>query len=100
VYQYDPLNVINVLRFQSSEELKNLSPELATEIKGYARKYLKAIAGIFEDGVRKGSFMDRNPVAFADIVWDLFAGLVLWKHSNFQLIRNIQYSIETGGLKR
>jgi AcrR family transcriptional regulator len=81
VYQYDPLNVINVLRFQSSEELKNLSPELATQIKDGARKYLRAIAGIFEDGVRKGSFLDRHPVAFADIVWGLFAGLVLWEHT-------------------
>ena len=81
VYQYDPLNVINVLRFQSSDELKNLSPELATKIKSYARKYLRAIAGIFEDGVQKGFFMDRNPVAFADIVWGLFAGLVLWEHT-------------------
>ena len=81
VYEQDPLNVINVLRFQSSEELKNLSPELATQIKDGARKYLRAIAGIFEDGVRKGSFLDRHPVAFADIVWGLFAGLVLWEHT-------------------
>jgi AcrR family transcriptional regulator len=81
VYEQDPLNVINVLRLQSSEELKNLSPELATQIKDGARKYLRAIAGIFEDGVRKGSFLDRHPVAFADIVWGLFAGLVLWEHT-------------------
>ena len=77
VYEQDPRNVINVLRFQSSEELKNLSPELATQIKNGARKYLRAIAGIFEGGVREGSFLDRHPVAFADIVWGLFAGLVL-----------------------
>ena len=81
VYEQDPLNVINVLRFQSSEELKNLSPELASQIKDGARKYLRAIAGIFEDGVRKGSFLDRHTVAFADIVWGLFAGLVLWEHT-------------------
>jgi len=81
VYEQDPLNVINVLRFQSSEELKNLSPELATRIKDDARKYLRAIAGIFEEGVREGSFLDRHPVAFADIVWGLFAGLVLWEHT-------------------
>lgn len=81
VYEHDPMNVINVLRFQSSEELKNLSPELANQIKDDARKYLRAIAGIFEDGVRLGSFLDRHPVAFADIVWGLFAGLVLWEHT-------------------
>jgi len=81
VYQSDPLNVINVLRFQSSEELKNLSPELANQIKDDARKYLRAIAGIFEEGVSEGSFLDIHPVAFADIVWGLFAGLVLWEHT-------------------
>jgi AcrR family transcriptional regulator len=81
VYAYDPLNVINVLRFQSSEELRNLSPELSSQIKDGARRYLRAIAGIFEDGVRREVFLDRHPVAFADIVWALFAGLVLWEHT-------------------
>ncbi|MCP4669327.1 MAG: TetR/AcrR family transcriptional regulator [Deltaproteobacteria bacterium] len=81
VYEHDPLNVINVLRFQSSEELRKLSPELSTQIKNSARKYLRAIAGIFEDGVQEGAFLDRHPTAFADIVWGLFAGLVLWEHT-------------------
>ena len=81
VYEHDPLNVINVLRFQSSEELRKLSPELSSQIKDSARKYLRAIAGIFEDGVREGTFLDRHPTAFADIVWGLFAGLVLWEHT-------------------
>jgi AcrR family transcriptional regulator len=81
VYEQDPLNVINVLRFQSSEALRRLSPELSSQIKDDARKYLRAIAGIFEDGVQEGAFLDRHPVAFADIVWGLFAGLVLWEHT-------------------
>ena len=75
------MNVINVLRFQSSDELKNLSPELANQIKDDAREFLRGIAGIFEDGVQMGSFLDCHPVAFADIVWGLFAGLVLWEHT-------------------
>ena len=33
LYDYDPLNVINVLRFQSSEALRNLSPQLSSQIK-------------------------------------------------------------------
>ena len=81
VYEHDPINVINVLRFQSSEELRNLSPELSSQIKNGARNYLRAIAGIFEEGVREGVFLDRHPTAFADIVWGLFAGLVLWEHT-------------------
>ena len=79
VYLTDPLNVVNVLRFQSRERLLNLSPELSTQISDYTRKYTSAIAQIFEDGVRDGDFLDRHPVAFADIVWSLFSGLVLWE---------------------
>jgi AcrR family transcriptional regulator len=81
VYAHDPVNVINVLRFQSSEALRNLSPELSSQIKNGARNYLRAIAGIFEEGVEKGVFLDRHPTAFADVVWALFAGLVLWEHT-------------------
>ncbi len=81
LYDYDPLNVINVLRFQSSEALRNLSPQLSSQIKDGARKYLRAIAGIFQDGVQAGIFSNYHPIAFADIVWGLYAGLVLWEHT-------------------
>jgi AcrR family transcriptional regulator len=77
VYLTDPLNVVNVLRFQSKERLRNLSPELASRIRDCTQKYMNAIAEIFKDGVKEGSFLDRHPAAFADIVWGLFAGLVL-----------------------
>lgn len=81
VYEHNPLNVINVLRFQSSEELRKLSPELSSQIKDGARQYLRAIAGIYKDGVNKGVFLNRHPTAFADIVWGLFTGVVLWEET-------------------
>jgi AcrR family transcriptional regulator len=77
VYLTDPLNVVNVLRFQSKERLRKLSPELLSQIRNYTQRYMKAIAEIFEHGVQEGTFLDRHPAAFADIVWGLFAGLVL-----------------------
>jgi AcrR family transcriptional regulator len=77
VYLTDPVNVVNVLRFQSKERLRNLSPELSSQIRDYTQKYMKAIAEIFENGVQEGIFLNRHPAAFADIVWGLFAGLVL-----------------------
>jgi len=77
VYLTDPLNVVNVLRFQSKERLRNLSPQLSSKIREHTQKYMKAIADIFENGVKEGIFLDRHPAAFADIVWGLFAGLVL-----------------------
>ena len=77
VYLTDPLNVVNVLRFQSKENLRKLSPKLASQIRDHTQRYMRAIADIYRDGVREGVFLDRHPVAFADIVWSLFAGLIL-----------------------
>ncbi|HDZ90217.1 MAG: TetR/AcrR family transcriptional regulator [Deltaproteobacteria bacterium] len=77
VYLEDPLNVVNVLRFQSRGRLKSLSPELSGQIRECTRQYIRAIADLFQEGVRQGAFLDCHPVAFAEIVWSIFAGLVL-----------------------
>ncbi|MDZ7695612.1 MAG: TetR/AcrR family transcriptional regulator [Deltaproteobacteria bacterium] len=79
VYLLDPLNVVNVLRYQSKERLQKLSPELSSQISDYTRKCMNTLAEIFEKGARNGDLLDRNPAAFADIVWSLFSGLVLWE---------------------
>ena len=81
VYESDPVNLINVLQFQSSQALRNLSPELSAKLRERSGKALRTIAGIFEDGIREDGFMDRHPIALADIVWGLFAGLVLWEET-------------------
>jgi hypothetical protein len=39
------------------------------------------MARVFEEGIEKGEFIDRHPVALADIVWALFSGVVLWEES-------------------
>jgi len=78
VYEFDPLIIINMFHLQSSETLKNLSPELMAEIKELSRKSLSAIAKIFKDGVNEGLFIDKHPVALADTFWALFSGVVLW----------------------
>ena len=77
VYEYDPLNVINVLRFQSSEALRNLSPELSSQIKDQGRRFLRAITGIFQDRIQQDVFLGRHPIAPEGMVWGLFGGLVL-----------------------
>lgn len=79
VYLSDPLNVVNVLRFQSKGRLRHLSPELSSEIRGCTKQYIKAIADLFEEGVREGVFLDCHPVAFAEIIWSVFTGLVLYE---------------------
>jgi AcrR family transcriptional regulator len=78
VYEFDPLIIINMFHLQSSETLKNLSPQLMEEIKVLSRKSLGSIAQIFKEGVDEGIFIDRHPVALADTFWALFSGVVLW----------------------
>jgi AcrR family transcriptional regulator len=81
VYEFDPLILINMFHLQSSEVLKNLSPELLAEIKDLSKGSLKAMSRIFEDGIEKGIFIRKNPLALSDIVWSLFSGIVLWEES-------------------
>jgi AcrR family transcriptional regulator len=78
VYEFDPLIIINMFHLQSSETLKNLSPELLSEIKDLSRKSMGSIAQIFKDGVAQGIFIDRHPVALADTFWSVFSGVILW----------------------
>ncbi len=81
VYDFDPLIIINMFHLQSSETLKNLSPQLMTQIEELSRKSIGAISNIFREGVEKGVFIEKHPVALSDIFWSLFSGVVLWEAS-------------------
>ena len=81
VYDFDPLTIINMFHLQSSETLKHLSESLLEEIKQLSQKSIGAIAKIFEEEMQKGIYVDRHPVALADIFWSLFSGVVLWEAS-------------------
>ncbi len=81
VYEFDPLILINMFHMQSSETLKNLSPDLLSQIETLSRSSLKVMATIFEDGIRRNMFVDRHPTAIADILWSLFSGIILWETS-------------------
>ena len=81
VYDFDPLIIINMFHLQSSETLKNLSETMLEEIKDLSQKSIGAIAKIFEEGIAHGIYVDRHPVALADIFWSMFSGVVLWEAS-------------------
>jgi AcrR family transcriptional regulator len=81
VYDFDPLVLINMFHLQSSETLRNLSPELIQEIKALSRKALRSMAHVFEEGIREKRFIRRHPTAMADSLWALFSGIVLWEES-------------------
>ena len=95
VYEFDPLILINMFHMQSSETLRNLSPDLLEQIETLSRNSMQAIASIFEEGMRKNQFEDRHPTAVADILWALFSGIVLWESSKKQINGNQDYLKET-----
>jgi AcrR family transcriptional regulator len=81
VYEFDPLIVINMFQLQSSETVKNLSPELLGEIIDLSKSSLGIMADIFEKGIKKGVFVNHHPQALADTLWGMFSGLILWEES-------------------
>ncbi len=95
VYAFDPMVIINMFHLQSSETLKNLSPELLTEIKTLSKKTLGHMAGIFEEGIAQGVFIDRHPTALADIFWALFSGVILWEASKNVINQDKDYLMAT-----
>ena len=81
VYEFDPMILINMFHLQSSETLKNLTPELLLEIKDLSKKSLAEMVKLFQEGVEKGIFIKRHPNAMADILWSIFSGVILWETS-------------------
>lgn len=81
VYKFDPLMLVNMFHLQSSETIRNLSPELLAEIKELSRSSLKTMSRIFEQGRKEDYLIDIPPIVFADIVLALFSGIVLWEES-------------------
>jgi AcrR family transcriptional regulator len=109
VYEFDPLIIINMFHLQSSETLKNLSPQLMSEIKVLSRKSLGSIAQIFKEGVDQGIFVDHHPLALADTFWSLFSGVVLWltskriineKKDYLKQTLDVAFEIFTRGLRK
>jgi AcrR family transcriptional regulator len=81
VYETDPMILIDILQSQSTESIRKLSPKILSQIKHYGGDTIRTIAKIFEDGIREEIFLNRDPIALADIVWGLFSGVVLWEET-------------------
>ena len=91
VYQFDPLILINLFRLQSSEVLKNLSPQLLADIKELFSSSLGAMSDIFKQGINDGVIIDKKPEALADLLWALFSGIVLWGEKKQIMDNNEDY---------
>jgi len=99
VYEFDPTILINMFHLQSGDTMKNLSPELLIEIKTMSDQALTILSRIFEDVDQRGAFVDKNPLVLANILWALFAGIVLWEESKQTVSEksgsNLKQTLET-----
>ena len=95
VYQFDPMILINMFHLQSSETLRNLTPELLSEIKRLSRESLSEMAKLFKEGIESDVYVNAHPNALADIVWALFSGVVLWETSKKVINDEKDYLKET-----
>jgi AcrR family transcriptional regulator len=95
VYEFDPMILINMFHLQSSETLKNLTPELLSEIKSLSKRSLSEMAKLFEEGIQTGVFINKHPMAIADTFWALFSGVVLWETSKSIINEDRDYLRET-----
>ncbi len=95
VYEFDPVMLINMFHLQSSETLKNLSPQLLKNISDLSQSSIRATAKLFTDGIENGTFVDEHPIALAGIAWALFSGVVLWEESKRIIDEEKNYLKET-----
>ncbi|MGD0276705.1 MAG: TetR/AcrR family transcriptional regulator [Syntrophales bacterium] len=81
LYEFDPIIFMNLLHFQTSEVYKNISEELITAIKDLTSRALSFFTRLYEDGISRGMFKEMKPIIFADIIWGLFSGILVWEES-------------------
>jgi len=95
VYEYDAMVLINLFHLQSGETLKNLSGPVLNEIKETSADAIGAITAIVQEGLDQGVFVERHPVALADIIWATYSGVVLWVDSKRLLNNEKDFVIQT-----
>ena len=95
VYEFDSLLLLNIFHLQSGDGLTSLSGEMLEVIKRLSGNALREITKVYQEGIDAGCFIDRHPVALADITWSIFTGVVLWEDSKNKLSDDKDYLKQT-----
>ena len=80
-YKKDPLALRVIFHVQLEDTISNLSNELLDELNRLGQLLMRQIAQIYEEGMGLGKFRKGQAIAYADIVWGIFAGLVVWEEA-------------------
>jgi hypothetical protein len=92
---FDPPILMNMFHIQSSESLRNLSPELFGEIQDLSEKSLAIMTNLFRIGVDAGVFAHQSPEMLAGIAWSLFSGIILMEESRIVVSHDHHQTKET-----
>jgi AcrR family transcriptional regulator len=76
-YRSDPRLFADILQFQLAADFGSLNRELLNSNNELYGKLLVMFASTYEEGVRQGKFKDGHKMAYADIIFGTFIGLML-----------------------
>jgi hypothetical protein len=77
----DPLLDRVIFHVQLEDTLTALNGELLSQLNETGRKMMRLISSVYEEGVRAGKFIEGHGMAHADIIWGIFAGLMMWEEA-------------------
>jgi hypothetical protein len=75
----DPSLVRVIFHVQLEDTLATLNGELLKKLNETGRKMMRLISSVYEEGVSAGKFSEGNGIVHADIMWGIFAGLMMWE---------------------
>jgi AcrR family transcriptional regulator len=86
-YRNDPLLMRSTLHilledsfFRARKENTRNTNRL-NQLNDVGKKLLGMMASVYEDGVREGRLIKGHGSAYADIIWSIFVGLVIWEEA-------------------
>lgn len=80
-FLHDPLALQIIFHVQLHDSFQSISDDLMEQLNEVGKEGLSLMAAIYEQGVREGFFEPDPGMVHADIMWSIFAGLVLWEEA-------------------
>lgn len=90
-FRNDPLCMLNVFRIQLDGTLSTFSEEILYELNNLATKIMKNLAAVYDEGARQGKFKSGHGMEQADILFGVFAGIVLWEEAKSRFDRKKKF---------
>lgn len=80
-HENNPNCLINLLHFQSSDNLKKLSEKVRIDLEEHSKRVQYSMIAVVQHGIQEGIIVDQNPVFLVDTLWGVCSGVILWSNS-------------------